>query len=141
MKRLLIRALPLVPALLLLLSAGLFSEESVRWALLLAGGFALVVSVVGVSVLHLVAEYGVQYVLAGMVAGMLMRLLALSAFCLVMTRFEAVHLLVACLSASGAVISSLLIDSVQVAQRLSALTTTASGHGATPVTNSETAGV
>ena len=80
------------------------------------------------ALLRLAAPRGLHAVLAGVVGGMLLRLMALTGFCFGMTLIPEIHLTAACLSAAGGLVLGLIIDSAIIARSLSAHSTEAASE-------------
>ena len=70
--------------------------------------------------LRLTAPKGASAVLAGVVGGMMLRLVALAVFCFAISLFPQIHLMVASLAATAGLVAALIIDSASIARSLSA---------------------
>ena len=71
----------MAPALLLFLVSFAMTTPEVRYALMAAAGFSAVIAALSMFMLRLTAPKGASAVLAGVVGGMLLRLVALAVFC------------------------------------------------------------
>jgi hypothetical protein len=109
----------MAPALLLFLVSFAMTTPEVRYALMAAAGFSAVIAALSMFMLRLTAPKGASAVLAGVVGGMLLRLVALAVFCFFMSLMPEVHLTVACLAATASLVAALIIDSAGIARSLS----------------------
>ncbi|TVR44432.1 MAG: hypothetical protein EA402_07085 [Planctomycetota bacterium] len=109
----------LLPALCLAVLGLILPQGPYSLALLAASGLTAVTALMGLVTLRLVAAHGVTAVLAGIVGGMMLRLVLVAVFCLLMAQVPEVHLLTACLAAAAGLVAALIIDSALVARSLS----------------------
>lgn len=110
----------LIPAVLLFVASFAMTTPEIRWALIAASAFSGVMAALSMFMLRFTAAKGPQAVLAGVVGGMLLRLMSLAIFCVAMSLVPQVHLLTACLAATAGLVAALIIDSASIARSLSA---------------------
>lgn len=110
----------LLPAVLLALVALIVPSPGVSMALAAASLCCAFMALLGMLLLRLTSDGSVAKILAGVVGGMLMRLVAVAVFCLTIPLLDGVHVLAACLAVAGGLVAALIIDSTLVARRLCA---------------------